>query len=223
MSSALELVGLRLAYQGSVVLAGVNLVVPAGRLAVITGVSGAGKTTLLEIIAGERLPDTGTVRLGGRTLVDDDDVFVAAKKRPVALVAQGGGLLVEKNAGANIALALPRRERATQAGAAKVAGMFDLLGMPDEIAGRKPPQLSLGQRQQVALARGLIARPELLLLDEPFFALDPATRAQLRDNIVRAVREAGTTAVLVTHDADEAARLGDHRWSLSAGRLRQVT
>jgi iron(III) transport system ATP-binding protein len=214
----LEVRGLDKAFADTVVLSGLDLTVPAGGIAIVTGPSGSGKTTLLRLITGEESPDAGTVRLGDRVLTDDR-IDLPPDERGVALVPQGGGLLPDHNVGANIALIMPKRERNSRRGAARVAGLFDLLRLPDALADRRPHEISVGERQRVALARGLIARPELLLLDEPFFALDAAARHELRTDLVAVLRESGTTAVVVTHDEEEAVGLGDAIWRLTGGVL----
>ncbi len=218
MSSRLEITGLTKAFAGAVVLSGIDLTVPSGALAVITGASGCGKTTLLRLVSGDEPPDAGAIRLGGRVL-SDDRVDLPPEKRGVAMVPQGGGLLPEHNAGANIALVMPRRERSSRPGAARVAALFDLLRLPDAVADRRPHELSAGERQRVALARGLIARPELLLLDEPFFSLDAGARRALRTDLAAALRVWGTTTLLVTHDEAADTGLGDAIYRLAGGVL----
>jgi iron(III) transport system ATP-binding protein len=210
--------GVRLSYGGTPVLRGVDLDVAAGELAVVTGPSGAGKTSLLHVIDGEQHPDAGTVRLDG-VLLAGGRTSVRSDRRPVAYVApQGGGLLAQRTVSANLALALPRSERNRRSGAAQVSEVFDLLRMPDELAGRIPGQLSLADRQRVAVARALLSRPRLLLLDEPFVALDAGTRRGLRAGLGALLRERGLTTVLVTHD-DEVAELAGTVWRLAAGAL----
>ena len=195
--------GLSRSFAGHVVLREVDLDVPAGQVHAVSGRSGSGKTTLLRIIAGLEKADAG-------------DVGWAA---PLAYVGTEDDLRAERNVAANIALALPGRERSTRAGAAEVAGLLDLVGLATEIADRTPRELSAGERQRVALARALAERPATLLLDEPFAAVDPTTRLRLLADVGARLRSSSVAALLVTHDPGEAAWLADRWWLLASGRL----
>jgi iron(III) transport system ATP-binding protein len=200
------------------VLHGIDLDVAAGEVVAVTGPSGAGKTTLLSIISGEEAADDGRITVAGKIMVDDR-TDVPASRRPIASVPQGATLLDDRQVGTNIVLALPRRERTKHASAARVAQMFDLVGLPTALADRRPPELSISERQRVLLARALVGWPDLLLLDEPFFAFDPSTRARLRPELRQVLHAAGVGTVLVSHHASDIAEVVDRRWRLHEGRL----
>ena len=204
------------------VLSGVDLEVPTGTVGVLLGPSGCGKTTLLRILAGHLRPDDGAVRIGGR-LVADRATFVPPERRGISIVPQDGALFPHLDVAGNVAFGLtrgaPSRPWARRdPHEARVAELLELVGLPG--AGRlHPAQLSGGQQQRVALARALAPRPALILLDEPFSALDAALRASVRDDVKRVLREAGATALLVTHDQEEALSMADSVAVMSAGRI----
>ncbi len=199
-------------------LRGVDLEVAAGFVVAVTGPSGSGKTTLLRLISGDDAIDAGAIRVAGQ-VVADEHVDLGTERRPVAAVPQGGGLRDERNVGANIALGLPRRLRSRREGAARVAEMFDLVGLDTPVADRLPPQLSVSERQRVALARALVSRPAVLLLDEPFYAFDPATRARFRTELRQLLKQTDVATVLVSHHESDVAELADQHLRLVDGRL----
>jgi iron(III) transport system ATP-binding protein len=209
--SEIRLESLAKRFGASTVLDDVSLTVPEGSLTAILGQSGSGKTTLLRIIAGFERVDTGTVTVGGR-VVDDGVRVVGAERRGVGYVPQDGALFPNLTALGNIAFGLPRRARATAEELLEVVGLG---GLGD----RRPHQLSGGQQQRVALARALAVRPGVILLDEPFAALDASMRSVVRRDVARILAEAGTTTVLVTHDQDEALSMADQVALLSHGRI----
>ena len=185
------------------VLVGADLVVPAGTVAAVLGPSGCGKTTLLRIIAGFEVPDRGTVRLAGRALVGGG-APVPSQRRRIGLMPQEGALFPHLTVGGNVAFGLRQRyDRRTA-----VEQWLDIVGLAGAID-QRPHELSGGQQQRVALARALAADPQALLLDEPFAALDAGLRTRVREEIACILRDAGTTAVLVTHDQAEALSLAD--------------
>jgi iron(III) transport system ATP-binding protein len=205
------------AFGANTVLAGVDLVVPAGSLTAILGPSGSGKTTLLRVIAGFERPDRGTVALGGAVVVDGEGrERVAPERRRIGYVPQEGSLFPHLTVRKNIRFGLPRRARR----GSRVEELLALIGMSD-MGGRYPHQLSGGEQQRVALARALAPRPELVLLDEPFSSLDAALRASVRAEVTALLRAAGTTALLVTHDQDEALSLADRVAVIREGRIGQ--
>jgi iron(III) transport system ATP-binding protein len=195
----------------SVVLDDVSLTVPEGSLTAILGESGSGKTTLLRIIAGFERVDGGAVSIGGR-VVDDGARVVGAERRGVGYVPQDGALFPNLTALANIGFGLRRGERA------RAAELLEAVGLGG-LGGRRPHQLSGGQQQRVALARALAVNPGVVLLDEPFAALDASTRATVRGDVARILAAAGTTAILVTHDQDEALSMADQVALLRHGRV----
>jgi iron(III) transport system ATP-binding protein len=191
-------------YSGTPVLRGVSLEVQAESLTAILGASGAGKTTLLRVIAGFEAVDAGTVMLGG-LWADDGRRRLPPERRHIGYVPQDGALFPHLTVRGNVAFALPRRARHDSA----VDELLALVGL-SEFGGRYPHELSGGQQQRVAIARALAPRPWLVLLDEPFAALDASLRATVRADVLGALRATGTTAVLVTHDQDEALSAADY-------------
>ncbi|MEU4928546.1 ABC transporter ATP-binding protein [Streptomyces yokosukanensis] len=206
---------LEAAHGRSPVLTGLDLTVEDGALACVLGPSGCGKSTLLRIVAGFHPATGGRVTLHGRTL-DDGRTRVAAERRHIGYVPQDGALFPHLTVAANIGFGLPRADRRE-----RVGEMLNLVGL-DGLADRHPHQLSGGQQQRVALARALAPRPQLLLLDEPFAALDAALRTELRTEIAATLRSAGATAILVTHDVDEAFAFADTIAVMRAGRIVQA-
>jgi sulfate transport system ATP-binding protein len=206
-------------FGGTAALRGVSLDVRAGELIALLGPSGSGKTTLLRVIAGLEVPERGQVFFAGEDATD-----LAVQKRQVGFVFQHYALFRHLTVADNIAYGLrARRERRPSAReiARRVGDLLDLV----QLAGyerRFPAQLSGGQRQRVALARALAVEPRVLLLDEPFGALDAKVRKDLR-RWLRDIHEAtGQTTVFVTHDQDEALELADRVAVLNHGRLEQV-
>ncbi|MEO7713761.1 MAG: ATP-binding cassette domain-containing protein [Gemmatimonadaceae bacterium] len=196
----------------------VSVAVPAGSMLALVGESGSGKSTLLRTI------NRTTVPTSGRVLLDDQDV---SREEPVALrrrigyVPQSGGLLPHWTVLRNVALVPTLNAHADPASAARDA--LDRCGLsPAIFATRYPHELSGGQRQRVALARALAARQGLILLDESFSALDAISRSELLESFATIRASLGFTALLVTHDLGEAARLADRIAVMRAGRIEQV-
>ncbi|MGB3481396.1 MAG: ABC transporter ATP-binding protein [Mycobacterium sp.] len=187
------------------VLTGLDLQVATGSITAVLGPSGCGKTTLLRILAGFEEPDGGEVHIGGDQLVGAGPM-VPAHRRRVGLMPQEGALFPHCSVGENIAFGLPRASRAEVT--TTVRRWLHVVGL-DGLADARPHQLSGGQQQRVALARALAARPRVLLLDEPFAALDAGLRERVREDIAEIVRASDTTALLVTHDQSEALSLAD--------------
>jgi iron(III) transport system ATP-binding protein len=206
--------GLVAGYGREPVLRGVDLAVADGEFLSVLGASGSGKTTLLRTVAGLHPPTAGRVVLAGRDLAG-----VPPERRRIGLVPQEGALFGHLTAGANIAFGLRRRRSAAARDrVAALLAMVDLDGAGD----RMPHELSGGQRQRVALARALAPEPEIVLLDEPFAGLDPALRAEVRAQVARVLRAAGSTAVLITHDQDEALSVSDRVAVLHDGAIAQT-
>ncbi|MFI1864796.1 ABC transporter ATP-binding protein [Streptomyces jumonjinensis] len=203
--------------RGVRVLDGLDLTVPDGELAAVLGPSGCGKTTLLRVIAGFAVPDAGEVVLGGRT-VSGPGVHVPPERRGVGIVAQEGALFPHLSVARNVAFGLTGSGRAERR--ARTAEMLELVGLGG-YGERMPHELSGGQQQRVALARALAPRPALVLLDEPFNALDSALRAGLRSDVRAALRAAGATALLVTHDQEEALSAADRVAVIRDGKVVQ--
>jgi osmoprotectant transport system ATP-binding protein len=205
---------------GTRAVAGVSFRVEAGETLALVGESGSGKTTLLRMFNRLVEPSAGEVRVGGQAVGALDPI---ALRRRIGYVPQDGGLLPHWRVARNVEL-VPRllgwdRERR----AARAREMLEVVGLdPDRHAGRYPAELSGGQRQRVAFARALAADPGVVLLDEPFGALDALTRLELHHQFLELKRRLGKTTVLVTHDLGEAFRLGDRIGVMRAGSLLQL-
>jgi osmoprotectant transport system ATP-binding protein len=214
----LERVGKR--YGDGWAVRGVSATIARGELVAIVGESGSGKTTLLRMLNRLVDRDDGVVRVDGRDVRTCEPVEL---RRTIGYVIQHVGLLPHLSIGDNVAL-VPRLLRwPADIVAARVDELLALIGLPAErYRDRFPEQLSGGQRQRVGLARALAAKPKLLLLDEPFGALDPITRAQLQRELARIHRELALTSILVTHDLLEALVLADRVAVMLRGELRQL-
>lgn len=211
----LTVAGARKAYGKVQALDGVDLTVPTGTLAAVLGPSGCGKTTLLRCVAGFERLDAGTIRLGDR-LVAGDAVHVPPHKRRVAVVPQEGALFPHLSVAGNVGYGLDRSARRS----GRIEEVLRLVGLAG-YADRMPHQLSGGQQQRVAVARALAPRPPLVLLDEPFSALDAGLRAEVRADIRTALNADGATALLVTHDQGEALSMADQVVVLRDGKIMQ--
>lgn len=212
----LELDRLVAGYRTGPVLHDVSLDVAERELVSVLGVSGSGKTTLLRTVAGLHRPDSGRVVLDGR-----DVTRLPPERRRIGLVPQEGALFGHLTVAQNVGFGLRGARWPSRSRPGRVATLLDLVGLADH-GDRMPHELSGGQRHRVALARALAPEPDLVLLDEPFAALDPTLRTGLRDQVRAVLRESGTTAVLITHDQDEALSLSDRVAVLSEGRIVQV-
>jgi len=212
----LTVTGLHKAFGPHSVLSGLDLEVPAGAFTAILGPSGSGKTTLLRLLAGFERADAGTIMIGGRTVDGPGAGFVPPERRRIGYVPQEGALFPHLTVAANVGFGVQARQRRT-ARTAELLGAVGLAGMGK----RYPHQLSGGQQQRVALARALAISPEVVLLDEPFASLDAHMRASVRADVQRICQDAGTTAILVTHDQDEALSMADRVAVLRDGRIVQ--
>jgi iron(III) transport system ATP-binding protein len=192
-----------------------------GEILALLGPSGCGKTTTLRLIAGLERPEEGSIAIAGR-VVAGGPVFVPPEARGVGLVFQDLALFPHLTVAENVAFGLRGRRRG-QDGAVprRVAEVLALVDLAD-LGRRYPHQLSGGQQQRVALARALAPNPQVILLDEPFSNLDADMRAQMRRDVQRILRTAGTTALFVTHDQEEACELADRIGVLNSGRLEQI-
>ncbi len=194
----------------------IDLDVRPGGLTALLGPSGGGKSTLLRIIAGLDYPDSGTVSIGGR-----DATHLPPQRRSVGFVFQHYAAFKHLTTARNVAFGLEIRKRPKAEIRARVAELLELVHL-EQFADRLPSQLSGGQRQRMALARALAVEPEVLLLDEPFGALDAKVRKELRDWLRRLHDEVHVTTLFVTHDQEEALEVADEIVVINEGRIEQV-
>ena len=212
---AIECRGLFERFGDTIALDDFDLVVQDGTIVSLLGPSGCGKTTALRAIAGFEPPDAGTVSIGGR-LVFSDGVDVPPEKRRVGMVFQEYALFPHMTVANNVGYGVTEEDRGARV--AEVLDMVGLTGMDD----RLPSELSGGEQQRVALARALAPRPDVVLLDEPFSNLDAPQRERMRREVRRILRNAGATAVFVTHDQAEALAIADTVAVMREGRVVQV-
>jgi sulfate transport system ATP-binding protein len=202
-------------YGEAVALDDVSVTVADGSLTALLGPSGGGKTTLLRVIAGLETADTGTVRMGDR-----DVTGVPVRERGIGFVFQHYAAFKHMSVADNVAFGLTIRKRPKAEVRTRVAELLELVGL-SHLAGRRPHQLSGGQRQRMALARALAVEPEVLLLDEPFGALDARVREELRAWLRRLHDEVHVTTLFVTHDQSEAMEIAEQIVVVNAGRIEQ--
>ncbi|MDB5442348.1 MAG: transporter ATP-binding protein [Phenylobacterium sp.] len=216
MAGAIELSDIVKRYAGHVALAGVSLVVRPGEFTALVGGSGSGKTTLLKTINGLVTPDAGEVRIQGEATGAQAPYVL---RREIGYVFQEIGLFPHMSVAENIAITPKLLGWAPDRVAARVATLLDLVALPKDVAARAPSELSGGQRQRVGVARALAAEPKIMLMDEPFGALDPLTRDQLGGDYRALHERLGLTTLMVTHDMAEAVLLADRIVVLAAGRI----
>ena len=214
----LSLRGVGKRYGRVAAVTGIDLTAPAGARTAIVGPSGSGKTTLLRLIAGLEIPDEGRILLDGQ-LIADPGASVPAHRRNIGLVMQDGALFPHLSVIDNIRFGMRRRQVDSTTRAME---LLDMVELDRSMAARQPHELSGGQQQRVALARALARRPGVMLLDEPFSALDAGLREQMRQAAAGILGRAGITTILVTHDQEEAMSFADHLVVLRGGRLVQA-
>ncbi|KAB1188278.1 MULTISPECIES: ABC transporter ATP-binding protein [Haloferax] len=217
-NTVLELDGVSKSYGAETVIEELSLAVEEGEILTLLGPSGCGKTTTLRLIAGLDHPDGGEIRLNG-TPVSGNGSFTAPEERGVGVVFQEFALFPHLTAAENIAFGLKDLDKAERD--ARVQELLDLVGLETQ-GGSYPDELSGGQQQRVALARSLAPEPAILLLDEPFSNLDVDLRVQMREEVRRILKEAGVTAVSVTHDQEEAMSISDRVAVMNDGDLEQI-
>ena len=213
--------GVSKSFGAQAVLRDFSLDVAPGAFLTIIGRSGCGKTTALRLVNGLLTPDAGRVLVQGEDVAGTDPV---ALRRRIGYAIQSVGLFPHMTVEKNIAYVPSVSGLEGWKGARrreKTAALLERVGLAPELAGRYPRALSGGQRQRVGIARALAAGPEILLMDEPFGAVDEITRGQLQDEILRIHRESGITILFVTHDISEALKLGTHTLVMDAGQVLQ--
>jgi sulfate transport system ATP-binding protein len=213
---SIEVRGVNKRFGDFVALDDVSVSIPTGSLTALLGPSGGGKSTLLRIIAGLEFADTGTIEIEGV-----DATNLPPQKRNVGFVFQHYAAFKHMSVARNVAFGIEIRKRPKAEVKARVAELLGLVHL-SQFAGRLPSQLSGGQRQRMALARALAVEPTVLLLDEPFGALDAKVRKELREWLRRLHDEVSVTTVLVTHDQDEALEVADEIVVINDGRIEQI-
>ncbi len=197
-------------------VAGVSFKAPEGHITSLLGPSGSGKSTVLRVVGGLEVPDAGSVRIDGQ-----DVTHVPVRKREVGFVFQSYALFRHMTVFDNVAFGMKIRKRDADEIRARVEELLTLVQLGD-YGHRLPDELSGGQRQRIALARALCTRPRVLLLDEPFGALDTKVRAELREWLLRLHDQIPVTTLLVTHDQEEAFELSEHVVLLDSGKVAQA-
>lgn len=215
-SDFLNLSGIGKSFGGQPAVQNIDLRIGAGEAVCFLGPSGCGKTTLLRLIAGLELPDRGQITLEGV-----DITTLPAQSRHFGMVFQSYSLFPHLTVGKNVAYGLQCRKWTGADTRRRVQEMLDLVQLADHID-KRPNQLSGGQQQRVAIARALAAQPHVLLLDEPFSALDAKVRGQLRDDMRALQTRLGLTTILVTHDQEEAMAVADRIVVMNGGRVEQI-
>ncbi|MGH2402964.1 MAG: ABC transporter ATP-binding protein [bacterium] len=210
-----ELHGVTKRFGETTAIDGLSYTVPAGRFVTLLGPSGCGKTTLLRLVAGFIRPEAGDILLGGEIIT-----HVPSNQRQVGMVFQNYALFPHMTVEKNVSFGLRMRHAPSDRVAQQTGEMLDLVGMQG-MRDRYPHQLSGGQQQRVALARALAIQPQVLLLDEPFGALDRKLRLQMQVEVKKIIRHLGITTVFVTHDQEEALTMSDLIAVMNAGRIVQ--
>ncbi|TFD58523.1 ATP-binding cassette domain-containing protein [Cryobacterium sp. Hh7] len=201
---------------GTVAVDGFSLVLPSRKTTVLVGTSGSGKTTLLRMINRMVDPTSGSIEIDGADIGTLEPVKL---RRGIGYVMQNSGLLPHRKVIDNVATVPMLSGIPKKRARAEALQLLDTVGLDRSLANRYPSQLSGGQQQRVGVARGLAVNPNILLMDEPFGAVDPIVRAELQQELLRLQRELGKTVVFVTHDIDEAFLLGDQVVILRTGGL----
>src|SRR5581483_10323294 len=223
MSATLDVNDLRKQFSvGRPAIDGVSFAVPAGEIGVLLGPSGCGKTTTLRCVAGLEHPTGGSISIGGRVVSSPAaGVLVPPRSRDIGMVFQSYAVWPHMTVRQNVVYPLKHRKISRTDAGRMVDEVLELVGL-SEYRERAVVALSGGQMQRVALARSLIYRPQLLLLDEPLSNLDAKLRLRLRDDLRRIIKQTGVTALYVTHDQGEAVVLGDRIGVMRAGKLLQM-
>lgn len=201
-------------YGETAALADFSLTVPTSKITVLMGLSGSGKTTIIRMVNKMVSPTSGSVSIDGLDVLDRDAV---ALRRTVGYVMQEVGLLPHKTVLENVTLIARIAGQPAEVARDNATEMLTMVGIDEQSFGRYPQQLSGGQQQRVGVARALAIKPNILLMDEPFGAVDPIVREELQDELCRIQRELGLTIIFVTHDRHEAITIADQLVVLSNG------
>lgn len=205
---------------GTKVLNNINLHIDSGEIVVLIGPSGCGKTTTMKLINRLLTPTSGEIHINGENIENFDPVKL---RRNIGYVIQSIGLFPHMTIGQNISIVPDLKGESPEKCKEKAEKLLELVDLPpDKYMGRYPHELSGGQQQRVGVARALAADPEIILMDEPFGALDPITRENLQDGLLRIQRELQKTIVFVTHDMDEAIKIGDRIAIMKDGDILQI-
>ncbi len=219
MNKVIEIRDCTAAYGENKVLDHVSLHIDKGEFVVIIGPSGCGKTTLLKMINGLVAPVEGEVKIKGESLADCD---LVAMRRSIGYAVQGAKLFPHKRVEENICYVPGLVKKMTAEDRRELAGrMLELVQLPRELASRFPSQLSGGQKQRVGIARAIAAKPDILLMDEPFGAVDEITRKGLQEELLALQQKTGMTVVFITHDIGEAFKLGSRILIMKEGMIWQ--
>ena len=218
MNQIIEYKNIGKSYQGKWVVRNFNLTINEGDFLCIVGTSGSGKTTLLKMINGLIVPDEGDITIFGTRVIDQD---IISLRRKVGYAIQGDGLFPHMTVAENIGY-VPRLEGAPKEDVDAIGErMLSLVGLPLDSKEKYPKELSGGQQQRVGIARAYANSPKILLMDEPFGAVDSITRYQLQEDLKQIHRQTDCTIVFITHDMHEAFKLGTHILVMHEGKIQQ--
>lgn len=218
MNQIIEYKNIGKSYQGKWVVRDCNLRINEGDFLCIVGTSGSGKTTLLKMINGLIVPDEGDITIFGTRVIDQD---IISLRRKIGYAIQGDGLFPHMTVAENIGY-VPRLEGASKEEVdAIVERMLSLVGLPLDSKEKYPKELSGGQQQRVGIARAYANSPKILLMDEPFGAVDSITRYQLQEDLKQIHKQTDCTIVFITHDMHEAFKLGTHILVMHEGKIQQ--
>ena len=218
MNSCVSFRGVAKAYGALRVLDDVSLECPVGQMTAIVGASGSGKTTMLQLVNGIVQPDAGEVRVFDEPVPTEN---VEQFRRGIGYAVQGSGLFPHMSSFENVTLLAKLEGWSQQDMVARFYQLLDTVELPHDVADRLPRELSGGQQQRLGICRALMLRPRLMLLDEPFSAVDPITRIELYEHFERVQEAEGVSGLLVTHDLREARRLATHLVILQQGVAQQ--
>jgi osmoprotectant transport system ATP-binding protein len=218
MSACVEFLKVSKRYDQHTVLEDVTVNCPAAACTAIVGASGSGKTTMLQLVNGVVRPDGGTVKVFGQHVPDNN---VEQFRRKIGYAVQGAALFPHMTAWENVTLVARLQGIASDEMESRYQQLVQDMDLPEDIRFRLPRELSGGQQQRIGLCRALMLKPSLLLLDEPFSAVDPITRVDIYDRFAYVQKHEGVSSLLVTHDLREARRLSDYLVILHSGQIQQ--